>query len=339
MWRRSGAPKELEFSYYTDHYRHLRYAWESLRIGPAIYVTDMTGMPVLGDAPAYTWTNTAYLYPPGALLFFMPLAQLAYRGLVPLDAAATLLVFVFGVAAVWSSLRIWRFGKEDSQSTEGTILWGLYAVCCLAHALGWGLHGQYDALVVAVLVLAATARTVERRLLFLAVAFFFKFQALLVLPFFARDLLGLVGLRGRRVLREPQVAVAGFLTLVTLVIAGYLGAIGALSPHRQSPLRIHDLFGHDRTTLGALGFTVAFSVLASSHRRWQAAGTALWVFGTFAKLTLLQGWYVVYLYPTALFVERRSRPWVVAWVLGFVYLIHWLPDLFREVSSLLVLRP
>lgn len=128
--RRGSAPPEQGFSFYTDHYRHMRFAWESLSIGPRVYVTPMRDFAFIGEPLAYNWVNTEYLYPPGALLAFLPFALLTYGGVLPFTPVATGLVCLFALAAAHASVRLWREGLARSVSFER--YFPLRDSCCFA---------------------------------------------------------------------------------------------------------------------------------------------------------------------------------------------------------------
>lgn len=335
LLRRAGAPKELEFIYYNDHFRHLRYAWESMTRGPGIYVMNTADLKPIGDGRAYGWPNITYFYPPGALLLYLPVSQLVFRDVVSFDTGADIMIFVFGMAAAFTGIRVWRQGARLTGTFEGSALWFVVAYCLFLMALSWGLRGQYDSVVIALLVAAGGCTSRTRRLLLLGLAFVLKFQALICLPFFAFDLLALM--RERR-LFKPIVLASVALTAMSLATAVFLGATGRLALAKQTPFNFAS-FPKDRVTVACTLFTVAFVLLASVRGRTGAAATALWVFAAFASLSVFQAWYILYFFGPIFLLERRSQPWFALWAVGFVYSLRWLPDTAYEISRLLAVSP
>lgn len=334
--RRGSAPPEQGFGYYTDHYRHMRFAWEALSIGARVYVTPLRDFAIIGDPLAYSWTNTEYLYPPSALLAYLPFALLTYGDVLPFTPVATGLVCAFALAAAYASVRLWREGLERSTSFESRALWTALSACLFVHGMAWGLLGQYDTVVVLVMLLSVLAKSPSRRILGLGFAFSLKFQALIVFPFFVHEV-WLLAQRPRGSLRRDLPALLGLsLTALTLLLALYLGQRGALSPVKQGPLHIGDLL-HHRVTLGCVLFTTTFAAVAFVKRQREAAAVALWTFAAFASLSLVQGWYVLYLFPLAAFASRRAGSWVAVYTLGLLYFIGWVPDVYRVAAEVLVL--
>jgi len=334
--RRGSAPPEQGFSFYTDHYRHMRFAWESLSIGLRVYVTPMRDFAFIGEPLAYNWVNTEYLYPPGALLAFLPFALLTYGGVLPFTPVATGLVCLFALAAAYASVRLWREGLARSASFESRALWTALAACLFVHGIAWGLFGQYDAVVVLVLMLSVLAKSPSRRILGLGLAFFLKFQALLFFPFFVHEV-WLLAQRPRGSLRRDVPALLGLaLTALTLALVLYLGQRGALSPAKMSPLHLREVL-HHRVTLGCVLFTLTFAATAFAKRQVEAALIGLWTFAVFASLSLVQGWYLLYLFPLAAFASRRAGGWVAVYTLGLLYFIGWVPDVYRVAAQVLVL--
>ena len=334
--RRGSAPPQQGFSYYTDHYRHMRFAWEALSIGARVYVTPLRDFAIIGDPLAYSWTNTEYLYPPSALLAYLPFALLTYGGVLPFTPVATALVCAFALAAAYASLRVWREGLERSASFESRALWTALAAGLFIHGMGWGLLGQYDTVVVLVLLLSVQAKSRSWRILGLGFAFSLKFQALLVFPFFVHEV-WLLAQRPRGSLRRDAPALIGLaLTGLTLLLVLYLGQRGALSPVREGPLHIRELL-HHRVTLGCVLFTTTFAAVAFAKRQPEAGLIVVWTFGAFASLSLIQGWYVLYLFPLAAFASRRAGGWVAVYTLGLLYFIGWVPDVYRVAAEVLIL--
>lgn len=334
--RRSTASDSLDFNFYNDHYRHMRFAWEALRIGPRIYSVPLGAMAAIGEPRAYSWMESPYLYPPGAILIFLPWAVLSYEGLISSRSAGYGLVFLFGTAAVVGGIRLWRCGVSRTSSSEGVVLWAVFACSFLLHAIGWSLCAQYDAIVILVLVVAASARTPSRRVLWLGIALALKFQALLFLPFVARETFLLVRSKRGAVVRDAPAMVGAALVALVLVNLAYLEARGALAPQHANPFHLAQWTSH-RLTLLCIVFTMSLALLAFVKGRWGASFVMLWGFLAFASVALLQGWYILYLYPLALFVDRRAAPWVVAWSLGLIYFLGWIPNFSRVMDQLLVL--
>ena len=333
--RREGAPKVLELNIYWDHFRHLRYAWESASRGLGIYRLNTEDLAPIGDSRAYNWPHITYFYPPAALLLSMPAAQLAYRGIISFDAAANFMTFVFGMAAAFLGVRVWRQGARLTGTFEGSVVWGGVAFILFQIALSWGLRGQYDGLVVALLLIAGGNRTRAQRLVLLGLAFGLKFQALVCLPFFALDLLA--EMRDRR-LFKPATLVACVLTASSLATAVFLGATGRLALAKQSPFNFVD-FPRDRVTFVCVLFTLAFILVATVRWRVSAAATALWVFAAFASLSVLQAWYVMYFFGPVFLLNRRSQPWFGVWVVGLLFVMRWWPDAYYTACQLFVINP
>ena len=333
--RREGAPKALEFDIYWDHFRHLRYAWEATTRGLGIYTMNTSDLERIGDARGYGWPNITYFYPPGALLLSMPASQLAYRGVISLTAAGNIMIFVFGMAGAFVGFRLWRQGARLTNTFEGSVLWAVVGLILFQFAISWGLRGQYDAIVVGLLLIAGGNKTRSQRLLLLGLAFALKFQALVCLPFFAFDLFA--EMRERRLFKSVAL-ISSALTASSLATAVFLGVTGRLALAKQSPFQFEG-FPRDRLTFATTLFTAAFVVLAVVRSRFAAAATAVWVFAAFASMAVFQGWYVMYFFGPVFLLNRRSQPWFGVWAIGLLFVMRWWPDLYFTVCQLFVLPP
>lgn len=334
--RESAAP-ELAFSFFNDHYRHMRFAWEARDIGTGIYSTPMRDFARVGDQSAYAWIDSPYLYPPGALAVFTPFAVLQYSGFISSTHAANALVWLFATAAALATYLFWRLRPNASPWDADHLAWlGATSALCL-HATGWALHGQYDSLVAVVILVGAAERRHASRVLFLGLSFFLKFQALLLIPMFASEVaLSFSTGEWRSKRGRSAVVVGAGLSAITIGIVLFLLARGALQPEAFNPIKPRR-WSSDLTTILAAAFTVITAAVAVRKRQFLAAGTMLWSFSIIASLAQFQAWYLLFLYGMVPYLPRRGSTMMILWILGFTFLIGWFPSPHRGLEELLVL--
>ena len=323
---------DREHYHYFDHMRHLLVTWVFLHEGLRIYAVPWGALSPPEDWH-WGWDTIPYVYPPGALGLFLP-GAIAARRLALVDVAH-FYVLVFSAASVFGARRLWLAGVEVFLNPAYRVLWSAFVLAFLMHALGWSLNGEYDAVVVLVVLWAAVARAPANRIVLLGMAIFLKFQAFLYLPFFARELFAVVDYESPRKTKLARAALGVALVGASAAVAGYLALHGTLVIKGGTPLHIAE-WRSDRATLVTLLTTAAFVLAACWQTQFEAALTIAWTFAAYASLAMVQGWYVVYLFPLAILVRQPARLWVATWVFSFLYLLRWIPDVYRFIDDVLM---
>lgn len=139
LWGRT--PTAALTAHYTDHVRQPYVAWVALHRGLAVYDLPLAeaARGVDYPLPSAGWPQVPYVYPPGALVLFLPLALVGR--LVPLSPHAfgqvgVLYTLLLAHLGLWAVLR-----ALEGQPSGGRRWVGLLAWLVLLHL---GLQGQYD---------------------------------------------------------------------------------------------------------------------------------------------------------------------------------------------------
>ena len=220
---------------YTDHLRNAASSWIAFHRGFEIYQKPYGKL--IDEAPfrhsVRDWREVPYINAPGALILFAPLAAIGQW--VPLSDAAfgrLCLGFVL-ILAHWA---FWAALKSLQSTTRGArILIGLFIWAALIRA---GLSGQYDPVWVGcgALMLDALSKARWRRaILFLSLAGFLHYRAVVLIPFAWPAIAEL--LRSRSVGDKAILVVAG--ADAALVFSCFAIAIGSGELFRDVPALIH----------------------------------------------------------------------------------------------------
>lgn len=317
---------------YTDHLRHERYAEELLHRGLGLYSEPAGQLTRFGweDDRTYIWPEVSYPYPVGALLFHLPAGVAIYRlGVNPVLVNQLVIVAYVALAHIG----VFLFAREWLLTGRGgNIFIGLWLVAAFwALVVVWSLNAQFEALPLLFPLLAARRYWQGRHLeaaLWVGVALFFKYQAAIFAPL-VLGMLWQARSQGWRTLWRPGlVALMGVvgLDLYTTVISYHfvqipeanLVSLDALLAGRWVPTGFR--------LLATATLTVSLTGLLAWRRQWMLAASAAFAVLFLASLPQVQGWYVLWLFPLALFGRGTDRDSVGFWTLGLCYLIYQLPD-------------
>ena len=249
---------------YTDHQRHAAYAYALLERGPAVYLAT-TGELVEHSAfrhPVHEWLRTRYLYPPGPLLLFVPLALIGQETPISTGAFRRLCgAFV----AVLVHIGLWFGLVRMLVLPRGWSV--LAAVMIWAYCLRCALCAQYEPLwfaPAALLLGALEGRRFDHALGWLALAWMTHYRAVVLLP------LGI--LAAVQLLRSRQPGHRRWILLVAAAagIGGVCFLLGVQAPIRTGqPLVMTPGDGRFPLAIGAtltgigLSIAVGDSVLAA----------------------------------------------------------------------------
>ena len=195
----------------------------------------------------------------------------------------------------------------------------------------WSLNGQFESLPLLLVLLASLSYQRGRYDTALALvggALLLKYQAILFAPLVLDMLWRQTGGRLQMALSRGIAILAGAVALdiVTTALSYRYVQMPDANLISYTSLLSTPLFPAAAPLLAALALTV--SLAAYLMRRRQAA-LALNVMLTIPFLALLpqvQGWYLLWLFPLALFAAPAERDAVGFWALGLAYLIRQLPD-------------
>ena len=281
--------------YYTDHLRHGTCAWLAARVGYRIY-TEPYGALLDEVHPPVAhrhWTDHAYLYPPGALLLFLP-AGVAENGLHlrtgPIYLAVVWLLVLAAHAAFLIFLgEIRRFGPWAT---------GLAGPLVYLELLHWSLNGFYDPVFVLLGLLSVRSLREgrpERAFLLFGLALFVHYRALYL------GLVGLVALaevlprlRAERALRAPVVVGLVLIAIaVTTLVAG-VSHSGAIPNSNRLAL---DRAGPTPRMLAVFLLTATLAVVLWRRRQLLAAATLALCFAVLLMTRQTQSWHVLAFVP------------------------------------------
>jgi len=319
-------------SQYTDHLRHQRYAEEFLRRGLDIYSEPAGKLQRLigEDDRTYIWPDVSYPYPLGALLVHLPAGVLRYQlGMDPLlvNRALILLYLAFGHLCAYLYVRAYMGQQKWGGYFIGLWVVGLFWLSMVL----WSLNGQFESLPLLLVLLASLSYQRGRYDTALALvggALLLKYQAILFAPLVLDMFWRQTGGRLQMALSRGIAILAGAVALdiVTTALSYRYVQMPDANLISYTSLLSTPLFPAAAPLLAALALTV--SLAAYLMRRRQAA-LALNVMLTIPFLALLpqvQGWYLLWLFPLALFAAPAERDAVGFWALGLAYLIRQLPD-------------
>jgi hypothetical protein len=302
---------------YTDSLRSIYSSWLFLEYGFDVYrftLGELAGRE--GSPPGHTpWPQHPFVYPPGALLLYLPFGWAEY-GLGLPEAAVHRAVVLLCVILGHLSLAVFVRELVRGGGSLALVLGGLYAMVALQFAL----NGFYDPAYVAAAMLGVVAsRRGERSqsLLWLAVAAFLHFRALFFLPIALRDLGGLGARAARRQLaRSEGLALVLALALAAAAAWSLLLTWKSFDDTTAANLILEEDFGWGgAVVVSAATLGAAFYLFRSGDRM---AGLGIgWAGALTLALPFSRAWHSLALYPFLLLVspEGRKREVVLLWLL------------------------
>ncbi|RKH46844.1 hypothetical protein [Corallococcus sicarius] len=299
---------------YTDHVRHPYVVWVGLHRGIEALYTASLGE--LREGIAYRqsleqWLDVPYVYPPGTLVLFLPLALVGQW--VPLSPQAfaqvcLLYLLVFAHGALYAVLRL-----LDGLPAGGR--WAVGGLCWLV-LMRLALNGQYDGawLVCGVLALGALAK--ERpvtALRWVALAALLHYRA------FVLAAVGVVALaqvvRGKPVREWPWATLLGVAAVGVVCVRTFLWMAPLAA---QTDAATPSILGEPGTVAVVLGLSVAVFALAGRGADGLVAASV--GLGTVLAFIDTRHWWhasALLLVPLAVGVTRPAR-WPTAVRLGLV---------------------
>jgi hypothetical protein len=287
---------------YTDHIRHPAYAYGFLEFGPSVYRMP-TGQLVQQSAFRHKipdWPITRYLYPPGALVIFLPLALVGQWTPVSTGTFARLAgVYVAALVhlGLWFALLRVRRLPRGWSIAAGLLLW--------AYCLRAALNGQYEPLwfVPASLMLSQLEMNRPRPALgWLAGAWLIHYRAVVLLPF------GLVA--AARVLGDRREGDRRWLWIFLPSAAGALAAVtflvAAAAPFRvETPL--YAMSDHTLVWIDIVA-TLAGAAIATGIAADWALATAIFIIGATGLVDVAHWWHA-----SAVFLPFLAQDAVTRW--------------------------
>ncbi len=324
---------------YFDHLRHQRFAFEFLYIGFAIFNTEMGHLSEIGDPKYYGWSDISEPYPIGIVLFSLPFAFAAFKGIINpilINKMILLLYMVFAYVDIFLFARhlfvekVYDFGIK----LIVLLLFGTWVIF-------WSLNGQYDAIPILFILLAYEYYLKNNNLKcisFFIFAITFKYQALILSPLFIRPFIDIV--KGFNILfvrtQLHVLILTGMLTLIN-IYTFYL-SFPFISRVNQNPIYYKDIFVSNQTLLQFILLSVlTMIVFVDLYRKNEIPVTIniLFVFISFSFISLLQMWYIIWIFPLILFLNNKNNGFIVAlWIIGFIYILGWIPN-YRYISELI----
>lgn len=282
-------------NYYTDHLRHGTMSWLATQAGTDVYTHSMGDLVarVPPAVPHLNWEQHTYLYPPGALLVFLPFGLLENSLSVPTPVVyKTLLILLLAVAHLGLGLFLVQMRRVSVPLT-----WLVFPLAWL-DVVHWTLNGFYDMLFVTAALAAVWwmgRKEYGKAVLLMALSLFLHFRASHL------ALVGLIALAeflsskpGKGVLARilvPSVLMGGLSIAAFAVGMLYCGDIP--ESNRMNLFRV----GYNARVL--LLFGVALAVFIASWRMGEMLtgmvvffSTAIWL-----SATQIQDWHGLVLLP------------------------------------------
>ena len=317
---------------YTDHLRHQRYGEEFLRSGLAIYTEPAGSLQRLPgeDDRTYIWPAVSYPYPLGTLLLHLPAGVATYRlGTDPILVNRGLIALYVTLA----HLCLYVFARGFfARGEAGNPFLGLWVVGIFwVSMVMWSLNGQFEALPLLLVLLASRSYWRGRYDISVALiggALLFKYQAALFAPL-------LISMLWRRAAEHPRALLNWGTAVLGVAVAADLFT-SALS-YRYVQMPDANLIGYSTLFSGQLFpgaarllVTLAMTLTLAAYLAWQRqpalATNVLFAAPFLALLPQVQGWYLLWLFPLALFARGAQRDALGFWALGLAYLVRQLPD-------------
>ena len=327
---------------YFDHLRHQRFSFEFLYIGFAIFNTEMGHLSEIGDPKYYGWPDISEPYPIGIVIFSLPFAFAAFKGIINPILINKMIILLY---LVFAYVDIFLFARH--LFVEKVYDFGIKLIVLLLFGtwvIFWSLNGQYDAIPILFILLTYEYYLKNNNLKcisFFIFAITFKYQALILSPLFIRPFIDIV--KGFNVLfvraHVRILILTGMLTLIN-IYTFYL-SFPFISLVNQNPMYYKDIFVSNQTLLQfILLLVLTMIVFVDLYRKNEIPVTIniLFVFISFSFISLLQMWYIIWIFPLILFLNNKNNGFIVAlWIIGFIYILGWIPNyryIFELISSI-----
>ena len=330
---RSGNPYGTLEGMYTDHLRHQRYAEEFLRSGLRLYVEPAGVLQRLGgeDDRTYIWPQVSYPYPFGTILVHLPAAILTYHLGVDPVLVNRLLVFAY-VALAHACVLIFAWDLLLTPDRGNRFIGLGVAAAFWLSLLLWSLNGQFEPLPILLVLLASRSCRRQRfgaAMALLGAAMLVKYQAVIYAPLAAAALWQRAIPRWQAVFLNPGATV--LVTAIGLDVLTFgLGYRDTQMPDNNvisyAALLSGQLSPNGMRLVIALAMTAVLSAHLTMRRAWPLALNVAFAAVLLATLPQIQGWYMLWLYPLAMFAQGTRRDSVGFWTLALAYLLGQLPD-------------
>jgi hypothetical protein len=290
----------------TDHLRHPHVVRVALERGFAVY-TEPFGVVREGIAypyPSEDWLDVAYVYPPGALLVYLPATLLGMTGaLSHQNYAIAIVLYLLALAHV----SIWRVAR-----VAPPVITLLAWLALMQQAL----NGEFDVVWIGAAAVAFERLRDERpesAMRWICVAALFHFRAFALAPAGAYALSRAVAARG-----WPWRTLA----LVTLTGATCGAAFIAMAPFTRADLQPIMTRPTGEDFIGVIAVTATAAVLM-----WRLAGpwtaAAIILVGAFSVTDVPHWWHATVMLPIPLGIGVLGRPrhMVAAVLLGIAWYV------------------
>jgi hypothetical protein len=316
---RSITPGATLEETYTDSMRGAYSGWLFIQHGWDVYripLGELSARDPSVSGHAH-WPRQPFIYPPGALLLYVPFGWAEYGVGVPeqtVHRAAVVLFVLLAHVSIWLFVRELRAGGQSLRLLPGS----LYAMA----ALQFSLNGFHDPAYVAAAILgcgAARRGRADRSLFWLAVSSFLHFRALYFLPVALSQAVAFTGRAiDERPTRREWVAVGVALALASISGWTFLTTLMSLDDTAAVNLMREEGFGWGGTVVAAVA-TAAAAICLLRAREALTSWSLLWSAGLTLASPFSRAWHSLALYPLFALVpgEESKREVLLLWILVF----------------------
>jgi len=267
-----------------------------------------------GDHRAYIWPQVGYLYPPGALLFFGPFSCLYYGFGLSISLVSKLSLCL--IVVVWHLVCLIPLVSRRVTTSLGYCFLAIFYI----QGLFWSLNGQYEALPMLFIVLAAAHSGQDPYCVqkYLSLAIFSKFQALLFLPIFLKCVAQSIAKDGLAVYCKRLFLSWWFWTIPVSAVCLFL-CKSYLTPSNANSISWGLLPTGDFKPWVCLSIALFFTTLSLAKGRYFWAAVLFFNYAMFALLSQFQDWYLCFLCGFPFFAKDTTEGDI-----GFAFLLCFL---------------
>lgn len=314
---------------YFDHLRHQRFAFEFLSTGFSIFNTKMKNLSMIGNKEYYGWLEMPEPYPVGIVLLSIPFAIMAFNGIISpvlLNKVVLLSYLIFAYVDIFLFAR-YLFTEKTKDLGIKLIILLLFGTWLIF----WSLNGQYEAIPILFILLAYRYYSKNdniKSILFFLFAITFKYQALILSPLFIMPAMEIF--KRSISTNEQKLHILSIGILVIIDIYTFYLSLPFFSSINSNPMFYKDIFRSNQSLLQFILFLVT-AIVTFIYLYYNndivVAISILFIFISFSSISLLQMWYIIWVFPPILFIKNENNGSAVAlWMIAFIYILGWIPN-------------
>jgi uncharacterized membrane protein len=305
----------------------------------------------------FTWANVPRPYPLGAWIVYSPFAWLFYGAGFSLNATTLLMAFTFYLMAHLCFFTFYNIFRESLPAAKSKVTVGLkYFVLglCYYEFMRWSGQGQFDVFGLYFVLLTVhfyKKECYQKVLLFYGISLFFHFRALLLLGLTLLVIFRMLKpASDKNFLFNPKTlhitGVSVLLGLIAIIIFywnfSYLSDPSLYTNNNYSFRNLLD--AKLSKQIYYLFVTWGIVLWFGLKKKWDLMVTAASINLMFAYTPLMRGWYVLFIFPIFLLLDKRSMVFkqdIIAVTLCYIFIASTYPSqspfdftFFRELYEL-----